>query len=1067
MDLLDKSLELIAARASSIKTLLNQARRADNEASHTLSDKFKFLISSEENLLLIENLINLDESSNWLSILKDLISHSSIISPINKVDNFFSDRCLTPDNPYPFEEIFLPFVRYFRDQITLRLGGNISLLSKTSQIYLERRLIHLLSHWALLPLFLEFRLSFPESKEPSKVKNKTAQKSLAKDHYLSFVNNMLNKKLISFFEEYSVLARLLCTLTENAINSTVEFIDRFALDSEEIGKIFSIEVSSVKTLELGLSDPHFDGRTVIILTLDSDFKLVYKPKNVSVEYCFSNLLTWVNSQSNTTRLYPVTVLDKNTHGWVEFIKHDDSANYSSQTDYFYNTGKLLCLIYLLRGSDLHYENVISTIYHPVLIDLEVLFSNSPKNLKQDSVTNPLTNPVIKINETVIKTGLLPTWQKIADEEIYDISGLCASEYESEFPWYYVEKINTDEMHVGFRRVKVTTLPKSNKNTADISQKSREEIKKGFAEVYDLICNNKFEVLSPKGKFNAFSNSPVRFVFRPTRLYGRIFQRLTQPNCLRNSLEFAKELNIFFNILEDTKRKNLKAFEDIVESEIEAFDKLDFPHFGFTPKRRALISGSKLVSKKFFPYSGWNYVSDRLTSMNETDKKTQIAVIDASFYARFESQLSISNSGLTEKENSFTDEEFQTVCFDVLHDIGNEVSEQAIFYPDDSVIWITLLNDQISKAVTVSSTDYTLYNGQVGIALFFASLHSRFPDTEYEKIVTGILKSLLNRLEKTKKNLWNSCGIGFNGLGGILFSMVLIDRYFENPYSKQIIKIITNQCHKININNDKVYDVIGGAAGAILGLNSYFQRSKDTSIFPIIKRLANHLVFSRIQTANHYKAWQTISIHPPLNGFAHGSSGISFSLLTADNILGNSKFGEVIKDSVLFENSTFNNEVNTWLDLRTEENENVKYSSSWCHGSTGIGLSRLALFLNLKEKTDFRNDVDKTLNFILTDKSKRADCLCCGEIGIIDFLIECSIVFKDKKLMQIAKQKMMELLLRYKKNKGFNLFTGNTKVSLNPSLFQGSTGIGYGILRILYPMDYSTLLLGGGSVNHIS
>ena len=66
------------------------------------------------------------------------------------------------------------------------------------------------------------------------------------------------------------------------------------------------------------------------------------------------------------------MLDRSTHGWVEFVEHLPCRDHDEARRYYERAGMLLCLFYVLEGTDCHYENIIASGEYPVLIDTETL-----------------------------------------------------------------------------------------------------------------------------------------------------------------------------------------------------------------------------------------------------------------------------------------------------------------------------------------------------------------------------------------------------------------------------------------------------------------------------------------------------------------------------------------------------------------------------------------------------------------------------------------------------------------------------------------------------------------------
>jgi lantibiotic modifying enzyme len=83
--------------------------------------------------------------------------------------------------------------------------------------------------------------------------------------------------------------------------------------------------------------------------------------------------------------------------------------------------------------------------------------------------------------------------------------------------------------------------------------------------------------------------------------------------------------------------------------------------------------------------------------------------------------------------------------------------------------------------------------------------------------------------------------------------------------------------------------------------------------------------------------------PDLCGLAHGTSGALLALAVATGLAGGSRYAEPIALARRYERSWFDPVANGWPDLRGWDGESLPpRPARWCHGATGIGVSRLAL-----------------------------------------------------------------------------------------------------------------------------
>lgn len=157
-----------------------------------------------------------------------------------------------------------------------------------------------------------------------------------------------------------------------------------------------------------MSDAHNGGKTVFKLTLSNNKTIVYKPRSLKLDRYFNEVLEWYNSQCVKYPIYQPKIIDRETYGWMEFIENKKCQKESELEEYYYKIGVMLGLLYLLRTTDIHYENIIAFSANPVLIDLEALFHNRFHILEQNTAPGKITGI---IEGSVRNVGILPnlTW----------------------------------------------------------------------------------------------------------------------------------------------------------------------------------------------------------------------------------------------------------------------------------------------------------------------------------------------------------------------------------------------------------------------------------------------------------------------------------------------------------------------------------------------------------------------------------------------------------------------------------------------------------------------------------
>lgn len=175
-----------------------------------------------------------------------------------------------------------------------------------------------------------------------------------------------------------------------------------------------------------------------------------------------------------------------------------------------------------------------------------------------------------------------------------------------------------------------------------------------------------------------------------------------------------------------------------------------------------------------------------------------------------------------------------------------------------------------------------------------------------------------------------------------------------------------------------------------------------------------------------------------SGLSHGISGITLALTRRYYYSKDIKYLELIKKLNAYENYLLENQ------LGNKEDKVIQ----WCHGATGVGLSRFIQNKFLDNSIEYESYLKEVVEKGLYLKS---DCLCHGNFGNLDFLIESYLYTKDKKLNDIILSRAKELIEKEEYIGGVNDKFGSVNFML------GLSGMGYQLLR-LYKKIPSILLL---------
>jgi len=962
-----------------------------------------------------------------------------------------------PDiKPFPFKEVFFPFVAIARGKLVNQAGDSYSLLSDEAHASLEHSLLLNLTYLCSQAMELEFSV-FRLNRMPTAIRLlKQATATNNSEEYRAFIGGMLNGGLLLFFQEYPVLARLVSETTQMWIDATKEFLNRLASDWNEIEKIFpsDSQLRQVIAVKPSLSDRH-QGRSVSVITFASGLRLVYKPKDLGLEQAYFNLLAWINQHKFPLSFKPLKVINCKTYGWVEYVEHFPCKAQDEVKRYYQRAGALLCLVHVLKGTDFHNENLIAHGEHPVLIDLETLMHHRPQKADSQIASqdvHSLANQ--RLDNSVLSTGLLPIWLLGPAGQSYDVTGLGGiSPQETPFPRLQWKNVNTDSMALAYEQGKtrqgynVPFIEDSNSLPNDYT----EEIVTGFREMYQFLMAHKEELLSTDSPLNDLAHQQVRFIFRPTRVYGSLLDKTLNPKFLRDGTQRSIEFEILSRPM--LSADNVHLFWSLFQEEKQALEQMDVPLFTACSDSENLTIKPNLAIKSCFKEPIYNSVISSLKGLCNVDLEEECNFIRASLYSRFDSGEHGSSFSKTanlyvNKISSLTNERIVNLAMGIAEDL----QKQAICSSDGSVTWIAPRYIHKAHRFQIEPVGYDLYSGCCGIALFLAALEKVTGGAGFRDLALEAIQPLRRDLQGSEaENIVQQMGIGGAvGCGSLIYSLVRISQFLEQTTllenAKQLTSLISLNC----IAEDKYFDLIGGAAGAILGLLALYNVSSSQEVLDKAISCGNHLLDNRHTSHIGYRAWKTFE-GKLMTGASHGAAGIAYALLRLSQITGETKFREAAIEANTYERSVFSLAEQNWPDFRGEK---PYFLANWCHGASGIGLARVGA-LDILDTDKIREDIKVAIYTTEQSGLRDIDILCCGNLGQIEFLFTAARKLSQPQLLEIVTKRTEQVVNRAEERGTFGY---RYPLVYTPGFFQGTAGIGYELLRLAYPEQLPSVLL---------
>lgn len=986
----------------------------------------------------------------WADTLDKALKATTLIASSGSLDTLKAYRCLETDRPIPFEEVFLGFIEVAREKLVAQTGASYHLLSEESHRSLERSLLQQLSSVYLQAIVQEFSIFRSFQSTPFVRLSKQSSQIPGREQYQKFVQSMMGGKLLSFFQEYSVLARMMATITDFWVDATEEFIRRLASEWSEIETTFQAELSQVVTVKPALSDRHNQGRSAIALTFDSGLKLIYKPKDLGIEEAYFQFLSWLNQQGAPLPFKLLKVINRSTYGWVEYVEHLPCSDKGQLERYYQRAGMLLYVLYALQGTDCTDDNLIACGEHPVLVDMETLMYSQVQFNEEQGDGTEAHSLGGKISNSVLDTGFLPQWQFSPDGGSYDVSALGqVTERETSVRVRKWHNINTDTMALGYEDVK--PKPKANVPYLDgihcSSKDYVEEIVDGFRQMYQFLMEHRKAILAPDSPLKALAHQRVRFLLRNTIAYSLILEKTLNPKFLRDGVERSIQLDFLSRVLLSYNSKPDCWL--VLLAEQQALEQLDIPHFTNIADSDTLTICPNQTLEKFFREPGYKRVISRLHQLSEGDLEQQIGFIRGALGSLPGEHTHASPS---EKVQLNLDEVMSLTSAQMVQQamaIAATLQKWAIRFPDGRANWITLGYSTQQARCQFQPMGYDLYNGCTGVALFLAALEKVVGNAGFRDLTLAALLPLRQLLldSQSHQELAKKIGIGgATGLGSIIYALVRISQFLNEPDllqdAKQAASLLTPEI----IFADQNLDVMAGTAGAILGLLALATTEVDADILALAIAGGNHLLSKRVKSETGYRAWPTLD-GKLLTGFSHGAAGIAYALLRLSETTEEVKFKEAAQEAIAYEGSVFSPAVGNWPDFRSPQ---TSFMTNWCHGAPGIGLARLGS-LDILDTSELRQEIETALTTTQQFGLSELDHLCCGNFGRIDFLLVAARQLFRPTLLDEAQKKASLVVSRTEKTHSF-------RGVYDPSFFRGIAGIGYELLRLAQPDLLPSVLL---------
>lgn len=976
----------------------------------------------------------------WLEIFQAIIAKTREISGENR-----QTAPEAPGDSGNFNEVRALFLAVARDRLQAVCGAGLNLADTKVRQALEGYLENWLARLCLPVLRREYKL-FLMGRQPvfsgalGLFANQAGDSAQDSDAYRLFIEKLYATGFRPFFAEYPVLARIVSTCILEWVESVAEFFQRLQADLPAIRQTFGKDAAGGFThlleARMGLSDRHNRGRTVFDLTFAAGCRLIYKPRSLTLEAAYNQLLAWLNKQG-TVELKTLAILEREGYGWVEFAEHFPCTDEAAVKRYYERSGALLAVLTLLRGGDVHFENLIACGEYPVLIDLETLLQVEARffqDRRYETSASHIANEALA--NSVLHTGLLPNWIVSPDNVAYDVSGLAGPVRHEDGPGGAKE---SGFAAWGGRN----NIPVVNGRAAPPFA-YEQQLVDGFTAVYDCFARYKQELLEPGGILERFSAQPFRFIFRATRVYDQLLARLLRPDVLADAVRWSIEADILARVLLKPQVQEYFVWP-LVQAETRSLMELDVPRFTGRSDGCALMLAEKTLPD-FFAVRAYDQVTTRVEQLGGEDLDRQIDFLRASLRVH----LREDGGGAACVPSTAA-----LAAADLLgqaESLARQLAAGVVAYNGADAAWLGYEYLEPTTALQLRPVNYGLYSGLCGIALFLAAAGSMLPGRGFGELAWAAANAVVRTVEDPLlRGRLEIAGIGgANGLGSLVYGLTGIAGFLQEP---GFLQAATDAARLIEplLASDNRFDVTGGAAGAMLGLLKLYSVTGNNRILAGAQACAAYLLARQSRGG-----WLTIASRPAA-GFAHGLGGIAYALARLYEFDRREELLTAAQAAIACENELYSPECQNWRDVRkiAEAETREQFQSSWCHGAPGIGLARVGMLRFLPAK-QLQADAENALKTTAALPLSRYDHVCCGNFGCVEALVTAGSRLKHAEWRQAGLSLAVAAVYRAKTAGSFGLPFGMQKFA--PGFFNGISGIGYELLRLAEPEKIPSVLL---------
>lgn len=841
--------------------------------------------------------------------------------------------------------------------------------------------------------------------------------------YLNYTRELLDSGFKEFSNIYTVAWGRCINLAKNKVNSIKDAILLTHKHRSELEAEFGISsASKIISLE-SEGDTHNNGSAVTIITFENGEKIVFKPRSVSGEFAYANLIKELNDFINPGML-ALKVVNCGKYGFTSFLLTENE-----KSD-MYQAGRLACLMYLLNATDMHYSNILWTKEGPIPIDLETLFH--PQRVRT-GIPESKKNAYRFLETSAYGTGVLPlilSSKTNAGSIDVGFTGIRDKNSASPFKIFDIVDGFTSNIKVVWKKQEVDNKLSNDKNYESLVYERCDQIVNGFTDLFEQIYKQKERFTN--AVLNSFDNVELRYIHNMTYRYAQILRCLVDAEPSRNR-ETALALLARIGILGTSSDIN------IAISECKQLWSGDIPYFSVKFDGTEVYSQDDIISRTALSAKAEFLM--KMEKLTEQDLVKQIELVRLAFVAKLADPHADGRLDFNEI-SALKVQECKTGNFDNQNSVLKEKISWFSKSLKDSMLddryahlpktWVGPVVRLKNPGWTPGVLGYDLYAGRIGPALSLAAAGRVLSDEKSIEVASEVFERSAKILKEKTYELRNvlSSGIGaFSGISGLLWALCAASNLTGNIRWKEIaLSSWALLPPPLLIKEGEFFDMIMGPSASII-MRYHTQTNWSLDSAYIIQCIS--------------QARSVINSNDPkiTSGLAHGLGQMLWFFSSIAQKQNSQEINKIVVDLDSIIQSEYTDK-NGFIQLYRKSVKQV--SSSWCNGLAGL---LVAYYEAYKAHILPQESV---LNIVSQLKQIPLSCIpiyCHGSLGIAEALRYVGESFHEQTEDLLFKLETSFCSPEYIYN---HFKDGKSRYTLSPGLMVGKAGALLHLCRTLDP-----------------